>query len=211
METVNKPKKKEKRMGREILSWAGTLAAALVIALVIRSFVFTLIAVKGKSMQETLQNGDRLYVSILTARISGYERGDVVICRSPGRGRQLFVKRAVGLPGDAVWRTDGVTYVNGVPLEAGFRRFLPDYPPYTLGRDEYFCVGDNRRTSHDSRDWRRKGSRIVGPVDGYLLAGVVRCVLWPPRAMGRVSRQFAPEAPAKALRNVLEMGDDGRT
>ena len=72
-------------------------------------------------------------------------------------------------------------------------------------------MGDNRRTSHDSRDWRRKGSRIVGPVDGYLLAGVVRCVLWPPRAMGRVSRQFAPEAPAKALRNVLEMGDDGRT
>ena len=47
METANKPKKKEKRMGREILSWAGTLAAALVIALVIRSFVFTLIAVKG--------------------------------------------------------------------------------------------------------------------------------------------------------------------
>ena len=85
METANKPKKKEKRMGREILSWAGTLAAALVIALVIRSFVFTLIAVKGKSMQETLQNGDRLYVSILTARISGYERGDVVICRYPGR------------------------------------------------------------------------------------------------------------------------------
>lgn len=187
------------------------LILAVALAALLRLLVVALTRVRGTSMQPTLPDGAWLLVAVWPARLRRVRRGDVVICRYPGRGRQLFVKRAVGLPGDAVWRTDGVTYVNGAPLEAGFRRFLPDYPPYTLGRDEYFCVGDNRRTSHDSRDWRRKGSRIVGPVDGYLLAGVVRCVLWPPRAMGRVSRQFVPEAPAKALRNVLEMGDDGRT
>ena len=175
METVNKPKKKEKRMGREILSWAGTLAAALVIALVIRSFVFTLIAVKGDSMQETLQNGDRLYVSILTARISGYERGDVVICRYPGRS-DYCVKRVIGLPGDVIAARNGVIYLNGEPLKEDYVSPLHaahyDYPETALGEDEYFLLGDNRFISHDSH------SADVGPVTD--IVGKARAIIWPP-------------------------------
>ncbi|MDD7368123.1 MAG: signal peptidase I [Clostridiales bacterium] len=175
METANKPKKKEKRMGREILSWAGTLAAALVIALVIRSFVFTLIAVKGKSMQETLQNGDRLYVSILTARISGYERGDVVICRYPGRS-DYCVKRVIGLPGDVIAARNGVIYLNGEPLKEDYVSPLHaahyDYPETALGEDEYFLLGDNRFISHDSH------SADVGPVTD--IVGKARAIIWPP-------------------------------
>ena len=162
METANKPKKKEKRMGREILSWAGTLAAALVIALVIRSFVFTLIA-------------DRLYVSILTARISGYERGDVVICRYPGRS-DYCVKRVIGLPGDVIAARSGVIYLNGEPLKEDYVSPLHaahyDYPETALGEDEYFLLGDNRFISHDSH------SADVGPVTD--IVGKARAIIWPP-------------------------------
>lgn len=175
METANKPKKKEKRMGCEILSWAGTLAAALVIALVIRSFVFTLIAVDGNSMQETLQNGDRLYVSILTARISGYERGDVVICRYPGRS-DYCVKRVIGLPGDVIAARNGVVYLNGEPLKEDYVSPLHaahyDYPETVLAEGEYFLLGDNRAISHDSH------SADVGPVTD--IVGKARAIIWPP-------------------------------
>ena len=175
METANKPKKKEKRMGREILSWAGTLAAALAIALVIRSFVFTLIAVDGNSMQETLQNGDRLYVSILTARISSYERGDVVICRYPGRS-DYCVKRVIGLPGDVIAARSGVVYLNGEPLDEDYVSPLHaahyDYPETVLGKGEYFLLGDNRAISHDSH------SADVGPVTD--IVGKARAIIWPP-------------------------------
>lgn len=175
METANKPKKKEKRMGREILSWAGTLAAALAIALVIRSFVFTLIAVDGNSMQETLQNGDRLYVSILTARISSYERGDVVICRYPGRS-DYCVKRVIGLPGDVIAARSGVVYLNGEPLDEDYVSPLHaahyDYPETVLGEGEYFLMGDNRAISHDSH------SADVGPVTD--IVGKARAIIWPP-------------------------------
>ncbi len=175
METAKGSKKKEKRMGREILSWAGTLAAALVIALVIRSFVFTFIAVKGKSMQETLQNGDRLYVSILTARIEGYERGDVVICRYPGR-RDYCVKRVIGVPGDVVSAQNGLIFLNGEPLREDYVSPIHaahyDYPETALAEGEYFLLGDNRAVSHDSH------SIDVGPVTD--IVGKARAIIWPP-------------------------------
>ncbi len=180
-----------------LLSLGAELLEAALLVLFLRCFVAALVRVRGASMRPTLPDGAWLLVAIWPARLRRVRRGDVVICRYPGRGRQLFVKRAVGLPGDRVWRADGVTYVNGEPLDEGMNRHNPDYPPYVLARDEYFCVGDNRRASHDSRDWRRRGSRIVGPVDGRMLRGVVRVVIWPPRAAGRVSRWFDPKADAR--------------
>lgn len=177
-----------------LISIGSELLEAAAVVLFLRCFVAALARVRGASMLPTLPNGAWLLVAVWPVWPRWIRRGDVVICRYPGRRRQLFVKRVVGLPGDSVWRTDGVTYVNGAPLDEGMNRRNPDYPPYVLARDEYFCVGDNRRVSHDSRDWRRRGSRIVGPVDGRMMRGVVRAVVWPPRAWGRVSRDFEADA-----------------
>ena len=92
----------------------------------------------------------------------------------------------VGVPGDKVCRYNGVTYVNGEPLDplglAAEARY--DYDEYTLGEDEYFCVGDNRYDSHDSRDWNDgDASRDVGPISGDMLVGKVRHVIWPLNAI----------------------------
>ena len=95
----------------------------------------------------------------------------------------------VGVPGDKVCRYNGVTYVNGEPLDplglAAEARY--DYDEYTLGEDEYFCVGDNRYDSHDSRDWNDgDASRDVGPISGDMLVGKVRHVIWPLNAIRAV-------------------------
>lgn len=168
-----------KKAGREMLSWIRELVIALAIVLVIRTFLFSIITVDGSSMQETLQGGDRLYVSLLTARMQGYERGDVVICYYPGRTDRC-VKRIIGLPGDTVEITGGTVLVNGEVLEEEYidhpARY--SYPSVTLAEDEYFVLGDNRPISHDSH------SADVGPVKR--IEGKVRFVIWPLSRMGAV-------------------------
>ncbi len=164
--------KGKKTVAQEIVSWVVSLAVALAAALLIRAFLFTLITVKGDSMLDTLQTGDRLYVSVLSAGIGGYDRGDVVICVYPGR-TDYCVKRLIALPGDTVRIDRGQTYVNGEPVAEDYltRRASYSYPEITLGEGEYFVLGDNRPVSHDSH------SGDVGPVTK--LVGKARAVFWP--------------------------------
>ena len=158
--------------------------------------LFTLVRVDGNSMSGTLQNGERMLVSVADVALNGVDRGDVVICRYPNRGWDSFVKRVVAVPGDAVYREYGVTHVvyaertdRGVeiydtPLDpayvlTGFSA-ADDYAPRLLGSGEYFVVGDNRYSSHDSRDWLDSDpSEDVGPISGDMIVGCVRQVIWP--------------------------------
>ena len=174
---------------KEIREWIVALVSALVVVLLVRAFLFTVIRVDGSSMYPTLINDERLFVTVADVKLGYVERGDVVICHYPNRGRTYFVKRVVGVPGDKVCRYNGVTYVNGEPLDplglAAEARY--DYDEYTLGEDEYFCVGDNRYDSHDSRDWNDgDASRDVGPIDKGMLVGKVRHVIWPLNAIRAV-------------------------
>lgn len=178
--TSRRLQRKEKKK-KEMLSWIRELVVALVIVFVIRTFFFSIISVKGSSMLETLQSGDRLYVSLLTARLGGYEPGDIIICSFPGR-TDLCVKRLIGMPGDTVEIISGAVYVNGEAIEEEYLDYTYSpslqYPAVTLGEDEYFVLGDNRPVSHDSH------SSDVGPVTE--LKGKVRFVIWPPNRIGGV-------------------------
>ena len=195
---AGRQEKPKKSVGREIREWVIALAAAVLIALLVRTFLFTLIRVDGNSMYDTLLDGERLFVSVLDVRLGGVERGDVVICHYPNRTTtglfgietQLnFVKRVRGVPGDVVERKYNVTNINGEaidPESAANPAYYPnghpdDYGPYTLGEDEYFVVGDNIYDSHDSRDWHdsRMPSDDVGPITSDMIVGKVRFVFWP--------------------------------
>ena len=185
-----KGKEKEKKtLKQEIMSWVWTILSAVVIALLIRAFIAEPIRVDGTSMTDTLQNGEIVLVSKLDYRFGSMQRGDVVICRYPGRMDSslpigaavsldhytLFVKRLVALPGDTVEISSGVLYVNGeaVPNPEKMGSVPRDYALRQLGEDEYFVIGDNRRTSHDSR------SDDVGPISASAIMGKVKCVLLP--------------------------------
>lgn len=197
-ETENDGGEPEKKgFWKELREWVVSLVAAVVIVLILQNFVFTLIRVDGRSMDNTLADGERLFVTVFDAKYGDVERGDVVICHYPNRGRTFFVKRVVAVPGDQVYRSMGVTHVvyestdeNGQAvmvdeaLDYGYVSifFNPgnDYEPYTLGEEEYFVVGDNRGNSHDSRDWNDTDpSQDVGPITKDMITGHVRCVIWP--------------------------------
>lgn len=196
-EDSSKDKKPRKSFWKELREWIVSLISAVLIVLLLQNFVFTLIRVDGRSMNPTLLDGERLFVTVADVKFGGgVDRGDVVICRYPNRGRTFFVKRAVAVPGDQVYRQYGITHVlyettdeagNPVtidqPLDAEHVfYYMPahDYEPYTLGENEYFVVGDNRGNSHDSRDWNDTDpSKDVGPITKDMIVGRVRNVIWP--------------------------------
>lgn len=182
----NKKEKPKKTLKEEIMSWALTLIFALAILIALQAWVGQPIRVDGASMENTLHNGEYVWVS---HRDRDYDRGDIVICHYPNRTEgvyrlgsaltlthhTIFVKRLVALPGDTVEIRSERLYVNGVRVAdpENMATAPRDFPLYRLGEDEYFVIGDNRFTSHDSR------SSDVGPISGDMLRGKVKCVIWP--------------------------------
>ena len=185
---------------KETREWVVALAVALIVVLVIQSFLFRVIKVDGHSMDTTLADGERLFVTVYDVRFGEVERGDVVICHYPNRGLTYFVKRVVAVPGDTLYRKNGVTHVvyeqDGQTvdemLDELVARSYPygspnDYDAYVLGDNEYFVVGDNRYNSHDSRDWKDSNdSNDVGPISKGRIVGHVRNVIWPLNALRTV-------------------------
>ena len=167
-----KPKKTPKQ---ELIEWVVTLAIALVIAVVVRTFFFEPVRVDGNSMYPTLKHGEIMIVSKMAYLFEGEpERFDVVICHFPNRGNTNFVKRIVGLPGDTVEVKEGHLIVNGVIYAEKFLHERPaeNFGPIVVPEGQYFVMGDNRNNSNDSR------RAEVGPLEREYIIGKVDAVLW---------------------------------
>ena len=201
--SAGEPKKEDTAgWAGDLFTWLQALTFALVIIMIVFTFFARIIGVDGHSMDTTLADGERLFVTVTDVRFGDVERGDVVICHYPNRETKFlgifnyetfFVKRVVGVPGDTVYCANGVTHVMydqdgevvDVALDENYAQYFTygcpyDYDAYQLGEDEYFCVGDNRYNSHDSRDWNDEDpSRDVGPISKAMIVGRVREVIWP--------------------------------
>lgn len=164
--------KPRKSWQRELLEWGLAILAAVVIAFLVRAYVFSPYRVDGVSMLETLQDGEMMFTTKYDYILGEPSRFDVVICRYPGRSEH-FVKRLVGLPGDTVAIAGGVLYVNGEAQEEAYITHLPNYTmeAYTLAEDEYFVLGDNRSNSNDSH--------IIGTLARSQIEAHVRAVYYP--------------------------------
>lgn len=127
-------KEKEKltgwpRVRKELREWTVSLLVAVLVVVIMKEFLFLPIKVDGSSMNPTLTDGQRLLVTVYDVKIANkLQKGDVVICNYPGRTNKdpivglitmdtNFVKRIVAVEGDTVSRVQGVTYVNGEPLD----------------------------------------------------------------------------------------------
>ena len=150
---------------------------ALLIALLVRSFVVQSFFIPSGSMEQTLAIGDRLLVSkcLYGIRLPFGDRwichwheprrGDVVVFTFPPDPGKDLIKRVVGLPGDEIQIRDKQVYVNGVPYRNPHERhgdpaIVPaqagprdNLRPIRVPPHSYFVMGDNRDFSYDSRFW----------------------------------------------------------
>ncbi|HEX3033282.1 MAG TPA: signal peptidase I [Bacillota bacterium] len=144
-------------MVRSILDWLLTLAVAIVLALVIKTYVAEARWIPSGSMEPTLQIGDYLIVDKLYVKYSGIDRKDIVVFNPPAESdkQEVMIKRVIGLPGDEILIKEGIVYANGKPLEEPYEMEKPraDFGPVKVPAGSYFLMGDNRNNSYDSRFW----------------------------------------------------------
>ena len=141
----------------------------------------------GVSMLPSFKENDYLIISTEAYKNHEPKRGDVIVFRSKKKSksgkRQLWIKRVIGLPGDTVVVRDGKVYVNGKVQDQSYTKdgTTNGDVSITVGKGEYFCMGDNRLKSLDSR------SSDVGCIQGADIKGKVIFRLSPLSKMGRIS------------------------
>ncbi|MEO2082624.1 MAG: signal peptidase I, partial [Desulfurobacteriaceae bacterium] len=115
----------------KLLENVKSLAVALILALLIRTFIVQSFHIPSGSMIPTLLVGDFLLVDKVTYRIREPQRGDVVVFHFPKNPDIYYIKRIIGVPGDRIQVVDGKLYINGKPCKY---RLIGDYSYVEKGR-----------------------------------------------------------------------------
>jgi len=182
---------------RNLVEWVAVVGGALVLALLIRTFVFQTFWIPSGSMSPTLVENDRVLVNKLSYRWGDPSRGDVIVFeRPPGESGEIkdLIKRVIGLPGEHVSIHDDAVWIDGRRLNEPYTHDQPTLANVecsggrTAGIDteagfqvpngHVFVLGDNRTGSHDGR--------CFGPIDEDLIVGRAIAIIWPPSKMGRL-------------------------
>jgi signal peptidase I len=169
----------ERHVAREYLE---ALIIAAIFLQFANTFVVQTYYIPSGSMEDTLLIGDHLFVNrfiygpaptalerkLLPLR--PVRRGDIVVFRSKENPRIDVVKRCVGLPGDIFRVVDKKLFINHKPVDDSSYAVHKDpnhlsqytlgqmatrdyFGPFTVPPASYFCMGDNRDNSWDSRFW----------------------------------------------------------
>ncbi len=163
----------------------------VVFAVSIFLFVYLLILqphkINGESMETNFHNNEY----ILTEKVSYYfnppKRGDVVVFKAPPDGRDEYIKRIIGLPGDKVMVSNCKVYLNGTQLPETYLQtnlctspgnFSAEGKEITVTPDNYYVLGDNRPHSLDTR--------YFGLIGKDKITGKAWIIYWPLNRAGGV-------------------------
>ena len=154
-----------------MLEWVGLVVLALIIALLIKTFLFQAFYIPSESMTPTLKVHDRVLVNKLSYKLHPVHRGDIIVFKAPpgaDPGIDDLVKRVIGLPGETVSGSGGHVFINGKQLKEPYLpkgTYTSDFAPVKIPSNSYWVLGDNRTNSKDSRSFGFiKKSQIVGRV-----------------------------------------------
>lgn len=149
--------RKRKKIIKEIIIWVVEIAFVILLAFLLVKYAVEKTTVVGESMEQTLQQDDKIIINKLTYRFSKPKRFDVVVFKQSGKEHSYYnIKRIIGLPGETVQIKDGIVYINDKAIKEKSDVDLINNPglavePIKLEDKEYFVLGDNRNLSEDSR------------------------------------------------------------
>jgi len=162
--------------------WVEPIIIAVILALIIRTWVVQAFKIPTGSMRPALMEGDRILVSKFIYKFKEPQRGDVIVFRSPEDQKKDFIKRLIGLPNETVEIANGTILIDdkAVEPESVIReRYYYNRgdhgvkgAPVTVPEDGYYVLGDNSISSRDSRYW--------GFFPKKYLLGKAFMIYWPP-------------------------------
>ena len=184
---------------RTIREWVEALIFAVVVATVVRTYMFAPFQIPSGSMLPTIQIGDHIFASMYSygspvpfTDIKLFKkpvlRGDIIIFPYPRDPSIDYIKRAVGLPEETLEIRNDHVFINGEPLDEPYAYFEPNeqrsrkaqglssaspvssFGPVTIPEGKIFAMGDNRYNSADSRYW--------GFVDTNTISGKGQIIYW---------------------------------
>ncbi len=172
--------------------WVESIVVAFILAMFIRTFFIQPFKIPSGSMRMTLIEGDRLFVNKLRYgplvpltkyRLPGFDhpkRGDVIVFKYPVTREKDFIKRLIAFGGETIEIKDGRIYISGKLIDAPPISDIHYYNAGDYGKEgqktlvppgNYFVMGDNSASSHDSRYW--------GFVPEELVIGKAEVLFWP--------------------------------
>lgn len=171
-------KEEKKKNDGELMEWLKSIALAVVLAIIIKTFIFSTTFVMGSSMYPTLLNGDKLFSVRVPLYFREPERGDIVVFKAPDDPEKDYIKRVIGIPGDIIEIFDGKVFLNGSELEEdyiekGIETYTYEDNFWKVEEGEVFVLGDNRRVAAS------KDSRYFDVVDQKLIKGIANFRYYP--------------------------------
>jgi signal peptidase I len=179
------------------------IVIALVIAVLIKTFLVQTFFIPSGSMEHTLEIGDRVMVNKLAYGSGMPDRGDIVVFMPPWGDTQEsepffsavvrhigeslglrspdiedLIKRVVAVGGETIEIRDNQVFVDGVPIDEPYLypgTDMPDFGPVTVPEGNVFVMGDNRNHSKDSR--------VFGAIPADSIVGKAFVRIWP---LGRI-------------------------
>ncbi|HWI54119.1 MAG TPA: signal peptidase I [Desulfobacteria bacterium] len=162
---------------------AQVLFFAVLLTVVLRSYVVEARQIPSGSMIPTLQIGDRLLVDKITYKLGELHHRDIIVFAPPpeaqvGEIKSDYIKRIIGLPGDEIQVNNRRVFLNGKEMKEPYIAEPPEYNfgPVIVPDDSLFVMGDNRNNSFDSHAW---GFLPMANIKGRAFFR-----FWPPNRIG---------------------------
>ncbi len=201
-EVEEAPRKRSKLMDA-IIEIVTTVGLAVVLYLIITTFIVQTFRVEQHSMQATLQPGQHLLIDKITSRVDDYSRGDIIVFHPNGQTNETpYIKRVIGVGGDHVEIRGGSVWVDGTRLDESGYTYQDSLtgenePTLPKGQTEWdvpqgklFAMGDHRMQSTDSRN------QSVGFVDVDDVVGRAWLRFFPLDTLGILQTPAYPELDA---------------
>lgn len=134
--------------------WQFLTVATLFVLMLLFSIKFTTVFIAGSSMEPTFNNGE-VRVGIKNPTL---ERFDCVVISTE---EKYLIKRVIGMPGEHIEYRDNKLYVNGQQIVDNYGAGKTKDFEVTVDKNGYYCLGDNRQNSHDSRSYGSFDEKVI--------------------------------------------------